>query len=948
MKTPPASGAPPGDQRPEARTPQRDNRRRRPMAATLPLALLLALCPALLAHADGRIAGAVLNGLTGQPVPGASLTLEGTEVVGQSGPDGLFRLDAPAGSYTAVVEKAGFHRQRVSARVADGATNDLSMVLMPIAGGEAADQAAAFGETITVADEVRSTEAALLTERRHAAQISDSIGNLEISKNSGSDAAGALARVTGISLQDDKYVFVRGLGERYSNTTLNGSKIPSTEFERKVVPLDLFSSDLLEKITVSKSYTVDMPGDFAAGFVDLETLRFPTRQTAGVGLSFGYNSQTTGNAFEQYRGLSFSGDGGQPLPAAIPGEDLIRFSRFTGEGFTPEELESFGEALIGQWSPGDGGDAPLAQGYKLSYGNTFGNFGLVLSANYDHGYTVRDEQRNIFRIGGSGLEPKNSYDMDFSTEEIHQSLVGNFSYRLGDNGSVELRTLYTDVSTSEARRTEGFFDDISSNVRDTRLSYLNQQVVNLQLSGEHFLPGAFADGSLLEWRGSTSSAETGENRRQTLYEELRPGEFELTDNASSGFMYFNDLVDEVNDAGIDWTTFLTGPVVGSVKVGGAWTENQRDFDGRRLRFFLRRSFGLDLTDSPEDLYTEDNIGPNGFELQEITRPTDNYQGDQEISAAYAMGDFSLGKWRFIGGGRFEDSRISLLTLERGVGAGEVTTELDESAFLPAATVVYRLGNSQNLRFAFSRTVNRPDFRELAPFKYTHIAGGFAVTGNPELVSADILSYDLRWEWFPSSGEVVAASLFFKDFDRPIENVLVASAENLQTYTNAESAQNLGLELEARRNLGSLTQALSDFTVIANYTYIESEISIDPTTTSLTNPDRPLTGQPENVANLVLEWNRPESGSGLRLLYNFTDDKVAFGGELGLPDVLEAARSSLDLVLRQDLGAWVPGLALKLSASNLTDEDHEWTQGGETFRLYGRGVGYSASLSFRPF
>ena len=366
-----------------------------------------------------------------------------------------------------------------------------------------------------------------------------------------------------------------------------------------------------------------------------------------------------------------------------------------------------------------------------------------------------------------------------------------------------------------------------------------------------------------------------------------------------------------------------------------------------LRFFLRNSFGLDLTDSPEELFSEENIGPN-FEIEEITRPTDKYLGDQEITAAYAMGDLSVGKWRFIGGGRFEDSQISLVTLERGIGAGEVTTELDESSFLPAATVVYRLKNSQNLRFAFSQTVNRPDFRELAPFKYTHIAGGFAVTGNPELVSADIASYDLRWEWFPSSGEVVAASIFYKDFDQPIENVLVASAENLQTYTNAESAENLGVELEARRNLGSLAPALADFMVIANYTWVESEISIDPTTTRLTNPDRPLTGQPENVANLVVEWNRPEWGSGLRLLYNFTDDKVAFGGELGLPDVLEEARSSLDLVYRQDLGAWVPGLGLKLSASNLTDEDYEWTQGGETFRLYDRGVGYSASLSFRPF
>lgn len=938
-------------------TPSTPSRRyRRPCAGLLVAALVVVLAtaptvvPVASAQEAGRVAGAVLNGLTGQPVPGVEIALDGTEASARTSPDGIYRLDAPAGSYTATVSKQGFVAQQVEVTVPAGTTNDLSLVLMPEAGSADAGQAA-FGETITVADEVDATEAALLAERRQAAVISDAIGNVEMSKNTGSDAAGALKRVTGISLQDNKYVFVRGLGERYSNTTLNGAKIPSTEFERKVVPLDLFDADLLEKITVSKSYTVDMPGDFAAGFVDMETLKFPARQTATLGLSVGYNSVTTGNAFsEAAGGLDFFGDGGQPLPASIPSEDLIRFSRFTGKGFTADELEAFGEQLVGQWSPNPAGDAPYEQGYKLSYGNTFGNFGLVISANYDQDYTIRDEARNVFRVAtDGGVEPKNTYDMEFNTEEVRQSLVGNLSYRLGDNGNLELRSLYTNIASSEARRAEGFYDDIASNVRDTRLSYLEQDVLSFQLSGEHFLPGVFTDGSLVEWRASTSTAETRENRRQTLYEELQPGVFELTDNASSGFMYFNDLEDEVVDGAVDWTTFLTGDVVGSVKAGVAYTENERDFSGRRLRFFLRSNRGLDLTLPPEQLFTPENIRPNGFEIEEITRPTDNYRGDQEIAAGYVQGDFTLGSWRFIGGLRLEESTIDLLTFERGsVDAGSVTTELDESSVLPAATVVYRLNNNQNLRFAYSQTVNRPDFRELAPFKYTHIAGGFTITGNPDLVSADIFSYDLRWEWFPSSDEVIAASLFYKDFDNPIENILIPSAEDLQTYTNAESAENYGFELEARRNLGSWVPSLSEFTVIANYTWVESEISIDPATTSFTNPDRPLSGQPDNVVNLVVEWTRPQWGTGVRLLYNFIGDKVALGGEQGLPDVIEEARGSLDLVFRQDLGNWIPGLGFKLSATNLTDEDYEWTQGDGTFRLYDRGVGYSASLSYRPF
>jgi hypothetical protein len=918
------------------------------LAAVL-VALLLAALPAAAAGAEGRVAGAVLNGLTGQPVPGATVTLEGTtEVSVRTNPDGFYRLDAPAGTHTLTVDKDGYAAQQVArVTVSAGVTTDLSMVLMPEDGSAAAGEAA-FGDTITVADQADASGAALLAERRHAAQISDSIGKIEMSKNTGSDAAGALKRVTGISLQDGKYVYVRGLGERYSNTTLNGSRVPSTEFERKVVPLDLFSADLLEKITVSKSYTVDRPGDFVAGFVDMETLQFPAEATASVGVSLGYNSVTTGDPFAEHGGgLSFSGDGGQPLPSSIPDADLIRFSRFTGEGFTPEELEAFGEALIGDWTPEPAGDAPYEQGYKLSYGNTFGNFGVVLSANYGHDYASRSEQRNVFSIGSQGVFPRNTYDLEYDTEEVRQSLLGNLSYRFGDNTNVELRTLYTDVAQSETRTAEGFYSDLSSNVRDGRLSYLDQEVVNVQLSGEHFLPSAFASGSLLEWRGSVSTAETTENRRQVLYEELRPGVFELTDNATSGFLFFNDLTDDLADYGADWTTFLTGDVVGSIQVGAAFTQNQREFDGRRLRFDHRNRFGIDLTLPPEQLFTEENIGPS-FEVEEITRPTDVYDGTHDVAAGYAQADLTFGAWRFIAGARFEDSQIELVTRERGVGAGTVQTELDETSVLPAATVVYQLRNRQNLRFAFSQTVNRPDFRELAPFEYTHIAGGYSVTGNPDLVSADVLSYDLRWEWFPSSDEVVAASVFYKDFDQPIENVLVAASSNLETFTNAEGAENFGFELEARRNLGSLWAPLSELTLITNYTWVDSEISIDPATTSLTNPSRPLAGQPDRVANLVLEWLRPRWGTGARVLYNHIGEKVALGGQLGLPDVLEEPYSTVDLVLRQDLGAWVPGLGIKLSAENLLDEEREWTQGGGVFRLYEPGVEYGLSLTYRPF
>ena len=816
---------------------------------------------------------------------------------------------------------------------------------------DVAQDAVQVSEAITVSAEAGlSTEAALLAERKGAVQISDSIGAEEISKNTGSDAAGVLKRVTGISLQDNKYVFVRGLGDRYSNTTLNGSKIPSTEFEKKVVPLDLFPAELIDKITVSKSYTADKPGDFAAGLVELSTVEFPANQTANIGLSLGWNSETTGDDYLEFGGgLGFSGSGGQPLPASIPADDLVRFSFFTGEGFSPEELEEIGEQLTGLWTPQSEGSAPFGGSFKGSYGNSTDRLGFVVTATYENNFSTRDEERNIFRVSRDGVLPLNSYRFDTTDQNVRQALTGNLSYKVQDNHHLKLRTLFTTLANSESRFQEGFFSDIDSVIENFRLSYRDQEISNFQLTGDHYW-GGMGDGGLLEWKASYSEATTAENRRETLYEQVPSGDFILTDNAQSGFMFFNDLQDEVSDLKIDWTSFFGGnDVYGSVKGGVAYTTNDRDFAGRRLRFFHRDTRGIDLTLPAEELFTEEFIDPRGFEIEEITRATDTYLGEHEIPAAYLQGDVAWGKWRLIGGVRVEDSQQDVITFDRNNPDNPpIVSEVADTDLLPALSLVYQLGRETNLRFSASQTVNRPEYRELAPFEYTHVVGGYTTAGNPDLVRAKITSFDARWEWFPSSREVIAASVFWKDFENPIESLLLGGSRRVQTYQNVEGAENLGFELEARRNLGSLSEALSDFTVIFNYAFVDSEITIDPEASAVTNDTRALVGQPDNVANLILEWDRPESGSTVRVLYNTIDDKISSAGGFGLPDVVEEARGSLDLVWGQSLDPWIRGLQVKLSGSNLTDEERLWTQGDGTFRLYEPGRSFSLSFSFNPF
>lgn len=910
------------------------------------LALFVLAAGAAVAQ-DGAATGMILDGRSGTPVRGAAVAHDGGSASAVTSVDGVFQLALPAGTHAVIVSAEGYESLRIlDVVVEDGDLAQVSAVLMPTGAG--GDQEAAVSETITVeSTAIDASASALLAERKAASEILDNIGAEEISKNSGSDAADALRRVTGISLQDSKFAYVRGLGDRYGNTTLDGSRIPSTEFERKVVPLDLFDADLLDSITVRKSYSPDQPGDFAAGAIELVTRSFPASQILSVGLSTGQNSETTGEPFlADPVGLGSSGAGGQPLPSDFPERAVVRQSRFLGIGFGSADLERMGEQIAGRWSPHNRDDAPFGRGGKIAYGNTFGGFGVMLAGDWDNSYETRHEERTFYAVGANNaITPLHDYDFDYGVEQVKSSWMGNFAIRAGNSGQIEIRSLQTTLSSSEARFQEGFFSDINNDIEDNRLQYENQEVFSLQIGGDHYVAGVGSNGSTFTWRGATSTADTDEDLRQTIYELFDDG-FRLTNNGQSGFLYYNDLEDEIDDYRADWETFFqNGDSYGSFKVGLRQWTNDRTFGGRRLRMFPRYTEGIDLGGAPEEIYVPGNIDFFGFQLTEVTNATDSYRADWVVDALYAQLDYGWGDWRIVGGLRMEDSDQNVITIDRtALGGTETTTNMSASDVAGSFSLIRSLSAAQNLRFSFSRTVNRPEFREVAPFRFKHIVGGFVVVGNPEIERALIDSFDARWEWFPSAGDVVAASVFYKDFTDPIESVVISAVEPTETFRNAEAARNLGAEIEFRRSLGFLGEGAEDWTAILNYTFIDSEIRIDARTTVLTNPVRPLTGQPDNLLNLGLEWAPDRYDTTLRVLYSMVDDKIHLGGVEGLPDVIESGRSAVDVVWRQGL---VAGLDLKLAATNLLGEEREWTQGGEVFRLYdpGRGVSLGVGYSF---
>lgn len=883
----------------------------------------------------GFVAGVVRDGFNGMTLPSAPVTVVSTGRTVFTELDGGFRVRAPAGPQEIRVSFGGYAERLLAVEVAAGETARIQVAL---------EMERFTEEVVVTADAIDAelfTAEAQLAERRRAAAITDNLASEEMKENADSNAASAMKRMAGLTVVDNQYVFVRGLGERYSNTTLNGAALPTTEPDKRVVPLDLFPAGLLESVSVVKSYLPDKPADFSGGLVEIDPLSFPTEPVLSFSMSQGMNSRTSFRDGLGYPGgardwLGFD-DGTRSLPSAIPDRRVVRASRFTGAGFTPDELAAMGESFANVWSPET---VPIRQNQSFSFvaGNGWDRFGAIVSGAWSESHQNQREERNFYAVSAGDLEVQNDYDFDVTTSKTSTGLVGNLAYRFSGNHRLAFENFYTHNSRNEARIFEGYNNDVGEDIRNTRLFWVEETIFSSALSGEHFLPGLAS--SQLEWKATLSRAARDEpDLRETLYEfDPAVDAFALADESQSGFRMFNDLDDEVRELGFDWSAFFTqwNGLPAMFKFGPGLTLRERGFSSRRFRLNPRVAGAVDLTAAPEDIFTPENIGAS-YELREETRPTDAYGAEQTVTAAYGMLDLPLGRnLRVIGGVRVERSRQQVDTFDPFSTVSEpVTARLEDTDLLPGVNAVYALTDRTNLRASYSHTVNRPEFRELAPFEFTDVVGGRAVVGNPDLQRALIRNLDLRFETFPGAGEVLAASVFYKDFENPIERIVQPTAQLRTSYTNALGARNAGVEVESRRELGRLD-------VSANYTFVRSRIELEAASGQVqTNLDRPLAGQSAHVFNLAADLDLPEIGGSLRVLYNYFGDRIVDAGSLGMPDIYEEGRGALDAVFSKRFASW----SLRASFDNLLDAEHRFTQGGKMQRTFGLGRSFSLGVSY---
>lgn len=913
---------------------------------------------------QGIIRVSVFDNENGEPLIGANVIISGTTTGDVTDLDGKTSLEGlEEGTYSLQVSYVSYQPQTIEEVVVE---NDkiatLTVRLQP--------ESIGLDEVVVQANAIRSTESALLTVQKKSSKVLDAISSEQFSRNGDNDAASAVKRVTGITIEGGKYIYVRGLGDRYSKTILNGATIPGLDPNKNSVQLDLFPSNLIDNIIVYKTFSPDLPGDFSGGLVDIATKDFPDRFTLQVSGSLGYNPQVNlNNDFLTYEGgntewLGFD-DGFRDLPKALRGLSQDDFPQPIRSEY--DEIDRITKSFENrQFSP-DTKSPFLDHRTSISLGNqkkVFGkDFGFVGSVSYNkshdfygNGFTGR------YRGASSGLtslESNRAYLLDDykSDETVVWGAILNSALKLNNFNKVKLNLMYNKAGVKTTRLQSGLWDNRSNQIEPAEryetysLLYQERSLATGQVIGEHNLKNL---GNIeIKWLSSYTLSDQNEPDLRFF-----PSDYTVNENDTSFRVsnldrpsrYYRNMTEFNWDNKLDITipVSLWNDLAGKIKFGGAYTVKEREFREDRYEYSTN---GRRFNGSTEDFFSDANLGvledgSLGMFLSNFTELRNNYDAEQKIYAGYLMVESSLTKkLKMTGGVRYEETAQNLLAFNGSEG------EISTKDFLPAVNLTYEVIDNMNIRLAYSKTLARPSFREFAPLQTFNFLGDFVQVGNPNLKRTLIHNYDFRWEMYPTANEYVGVSLFYKDFRNPIENTLsTASTNTAYIYNNVGQAKVQGVEIELKKNLDFIAYFLKNFKVGTNLSLIKSEVELTEEELFATknfNPDaestRDLYNQSPFILNANITYDNIELGTQVNATYNVFGERLVLVST-DLPYVYEQPRPELNLNIKQSLSdRWV----LKLSANNLLNPLYEQKMDfkGIDYTFQDYRVGRSFSLGF---
>jgi hypothetical protein len=914
--------------------------------------------------APGTISGTVIDKASRSPIIEAGVEVVGKGKTVRTDIEGRFSIKLPEGTYELRLFAPGYKGIRVKDVAAKPGQVTKTDVVMQSEGEAGVD-------VVEVrAQRKKAAEASQLQERKEATVVEDMVSRETMAKSTGSEAATVVQRAPAVTVKDGRFVFVRGLNERYTSALLNGSRLPSPDPLRRAVPLDLFPAEFLDSIAVVKSYSPDLPGDFSGGLMKLELRDLPDELTYNLGFNIGGNTQTTFQHFLTYPGATSDyfaeGENSRQLP--LPEFDL---------NFPDQRRFAAARQFPDIWSP-HSSIAPPNFGANFSIGNRFGPFGFQFGALYSDEWLTRQDQirRQLIQEGTAddpeiGIRDSLTGDSGFNRAKLGG--VMTLAYQPNERHEFSLRTFTYQQASNETTKRQGFTNQqVENPIRTTVLRYIPENLSLGQLAGEH----EFAKWLQADWRTVLSRTLRDEpDTRYTQYQfSSSTGQYLFTNNQNrGGFRFTNSTMEWLTDSGVDFTipfktalpyTDVWDDLAAKFKFGPAYSFRNREFDQRQFLYDPNPA-AVDLSQPPEVILAPENLVEGIVDIEELTDIEDHYKATQEIIGGYGMFELPIirDRLRVAGGARTEYSYIRLDTgiipNEAGIcppgtpaGVGCVTrfrrNTLDP---LPAVSVIASPRDDMNVRFSWGETVARPEFRELAPAKFPTDPGEREVRGNPDLVQTEITNYDVRWEWFFSPLELASVGFFYKKLAGPIEQATVfTSSSAIDTWVNGGDATLYGVELEGRKDFGFIHERLRPLSLLANFTWADSQVTVPEQEvlglTSVSNPnERRLVGQAPYIVNAALDYTAPDKFTA-RLTYYTADASIYSVGVNGFPDIMFDRRDQLDAVLLVPLKRWLGApINMKLSAENILNDPYVWSQGPVIQQRYTNGVKLTLGFNY---
>ncbi|MBL7734518.1 MAG: TonB-dependent receptor [Chitinophagaceae bacterium] len=844
--------------------------------------------------------GRVINA-NNEPVSGATISVTGMERSFAANVEGRFTVNLEAGKkYTLLVSSAGYNTKSIEeVEVKANEDNQLSIVL---------ENTSALAEVVVRTSVRKESTSALLNFQRNNTAVSSGIAADFIKRTPDKNTGEILKRVSGASIQDNKFVVVRGLGDRYNTAFLNGAQLPSSEPDKKAFSFDVIPSSVVDNIVINKTATPDLTGEFAGGLIQVTTKDVPSRNFLTLGVNIGFNTISTGKDFySNERGgsdwTSFA-DGRRKLPEGFPSSRQA-YNRLAYQSDGLQQKLALSRLFTNdQYREIKSAAAPI-QAYNIAWGvgkrlKNDASFGSVISVLYRKSMLKANVQRALYQENNEALQ---QFEDDQNKYSANLGAMANFSYVKGRH-KLSFKNLFNKYYEDNYYYRSGPNIDRGGEIK-LWSSVLNQRSFYTGiLEGSHQLGGK---GIKAYWNAGYSYNDKSQpDLRTSAYFKggigsANPFEWDQDDSRR----FYSSL----KDHGFSASGSLTIPfnLLGekqSLKIGGSGLMRFRDFKSRIFRYVeASGSFDDSYRTLPFDkIFAASNIASNGFIIDEFTNNQDKYFAISTLNAGYLMLDNKLSdKLRVIWGARVEYFEQFLHT--RDISAKRVIVNNEDWKVLPSVNFSYSLNDKNIIRLSASQTVSRPEFREIAPFQFFDYESTFGIRGNTELKSSDIYNVDARYEIYPGAGEAITIGGFYKRFINPIEFRL--GTESVPTrrnysYANAKDADTYGLELELRKSLrflGGNTGILSNFSVFANFTYIFSQVSFnDEFLGKVVSADRPVQGQSPYLINGGLQYTSVSSGWNGNILYNRVGSRLSLVGyqSLGFPDVYENGRDVIDI------------------------------------------------------